>query len=160
MSTKFGSMILVVCFLLSGCGKTLSDKLSGADTAYNKDGFQDVNQNAPGESVDVKKSLVYGKYTVIDFTSEYCGPCMQLRPYLMELSKNRSDIAVRSFDINRLGVEGIDWQSPLARKYRISSIPFLQIYDASGHLIADGSGAKAQVLKAIEEDVMKAGKND
>lgn len=160
---KSGTAISIgfVCFLLYGCAQTtLSDKLPGAETAFNKDSFEDVNQNAPGESTDVKRSLVYGKYTVIDFTSEYCGPCMQMRPYLQELGKSRADIVVRSFDINRMGVEGIDWKSPLAKRYKINSVPFLQIYDAKGKLIADGTAATAQVQKVINQDVLGAGQKE
>ncbi|MBY0358423.1 MAG: thioredoxin family protein [Candidatus Obscuribacterales bacterium] len=142
--------------LLTACSKTLKDKLAGADTKYAAGAYVDVNSSDPGKEIDVKKSIAYGKYTIIDFTSEYCSACEAIHPYLEELCKMRSDIVVRSFDVNRPGVEGIDWESPLVAQYHLHQLPTFRIYDASGHLMAEGDGAKNQIMEAINNDVVHA----
>lgn len=147
---------LCCALLLTACSKTLKDKLPAADTKYSTGGYVDVNSRGPGKEIDVKKSIAYGKYTIIDFTSEYCSACEAIHPYLEELCKMRSDIVVRSFDVNRVGVEGIDWESPLVAQYHLRQLPTFRIYDSSGHLIAEGDSAKNQIMEAINNDVVNA----
>lgn len=48
------------------------------------------------------------------------------------------DVAVVIVEINRSGVRGIDWKSPVAEEYELSFIPYFRIYDAEGKLVADG----------------------
>lgn len=86
-----------------------------------------------GEEVDLAALAVPGKITVFDFTSKYCGPCMAMRPMLQRLAvERRDDIAMVFVDINRPEVQGIDWQSPVAKQYEIRSIPHFRVYDAEG----------------------------
>ena len=40
-------------------------------------------------------------------------------------------------DLNRSGVKGIDWQSPLAQQYGMDSIPAFKVYGPNGQLKAD-----------------------
>ena len=49
-------------------------------------------------------------------------------------------------DINRKGVKGIDWLSPLARQYKLKSIPHFQIYDGDGNLIKEGQEAYVEII--------------
>lgn len=90
-----------------------------------------------GEEINLEDYLVSGKTTVFDFHGDYCPPCRALAPYLEMLHKARDDIAVVVVEINRPGVRGIDWHSPVAKEYEVSSIPYLKIYNADGKLIAD-----------------------
>jgi thiol-disulfide isomerase/thioredoxin len=96
---------------------------------------------AKGQEVDVTQHLDEGRITIIDFYSDYCGPCKRLEPYMLQLHREREDITVVKVDINRPGVRGIDWQSPVARQYRLQSIPHFQVYDAQGRLLAEGPAA-------------------
>jgi hypothetical protein len=57
--------------------------------------------------------------------------------------------AFRRIDINRPGVVGIDWASPLARQYALQSIPHLLIYGPNKRLIAEGDTAE----KWMDEDL-------
>jgi thiol-disulfide isomerase/thioredoxin len=95
-----------------------------------------------GDKVDLKDFLVPGKTTVFDFYSEYCPPCRAIAPRLEQLHKTRDDIAVVRVDINRPGVKGIDWQSPVARQYDLESIPHFKIYGPDGKLVAEGQDAR------------------
>ena len=100
---------------------------------------------AMGQEVDVADYLVPGKTTIVDFYSEYCPPCRAIAPKLAELHKSRDDIAVVKVDINRPGVKGIDWSSPVARQYKLHSIPHFKIFGPDGKLQAEGDAAYDQV---------------
>ena len=105
---------------------------------------------AMGQKVDVANYLVPGKTTIVDFYSEYCPPCRAIAPKLVNLHKSRDDIAVVKVDINRPGVKGIDWESPVAQQYQLHSIPHFKIYGPDGKLQAEGDAAYDQVQKWVE----------
>jgi thiol-disulfide isomerase/thioredoxin len=98
-----------------------------------------------GERVDLQQHLVPGKTTIFDFASDYCQPCLLLAPVLEELAASRADIAVVKVDINRPGVQGIDWRSPVARQFNLHSIPHLKIFGPDGALLAEGPEAMAML---------------
>jgi thioredoxin 1 len=99
------------------------------------------NRGQEGESFDLSKVISRGKFTLVDFWSPYCGPCLKMAPYMESLAARRSDLKVVKLNINRAGVQGIDWKSPLARQYNIRSVPFLVIFDKQGRKIAEGQQA-------------------
>ena len=92
---------------------------------------------ALGEEVVLANHLVPGKITIFDFTSKYCGPCQAYTQPLALLQAQRTDVAVVKVDINRPGVKGIDWQSPVARQYKLQSIPQFKVYGPDGKLLAE-----------------------
>jgi thiol-disulfide isomerase/thioredoxin len=104
-----------------------------------------------GKEINLQDYLVPGKTTVFDFYSGYCPPCRALAPYLEMLHKTHGDIAVIVVEINRSGVQGIDWDSPVAKQYQLSSIPYLRIYDTNGNLVADGDEARAKIVDWLKE---------
>lgn len=104
-----------------------------------------------GEEVRLEDHLVPGKITIFDFYSMYCPPCNAIAPKLAQLQSRRDDIAVVRVNINRPGVRGIDWQSPVARQYDLHSIPSFIIYDADGRRMAEGTDARALVQGWISE---------
>jgi thiol-disulfide isomerase/thioredoxin len=128
--------LLVLAFLVSG---------AGAGTLL------DANPNNPGQTLDVKSLLVKGKTTLIDFYSPYCPPCVRLAPIIAELAKKRPDLAVKKVNINRPGINGIDWRSPLAEQYQIRRVPFFMIFDPQGKLVAQGSDATETVGGWVQE---------
>ena len=99
-----------------------------------------------GDEVKLEDYLVAGKTTIVDFFSEYCGPCRALSPRLEALARQRQDIAVVKVDINRPGTVGIDWGSPVARQYKLSGIPYLRVYGPDKQLQLEGAPAMQQVL--------------
>lgn len=103
-----------------------------------------------GQEVNVADYLVPGKTTIVDFYSEYCPPCRAIAPKLAKLHASRDDIAVVKVDINRPGVRGIDWGSPVAHQYKLHSIPHFNIYGPDGKLQAEGDAAYDKVLKLVE----------
>jgi thiol-disulfide isomerase/thioredoxin len=104
---------------------------------------------ARGESVALADYVVPGKTTIFDFYSDYCPPCRALRPKLENLHRTNPGVALVVVDINRPGVKGIDWKSPVARQYQLESIPHLAVYGPDGRLQADGDGAEAIVARLL-----------
>jgi thiol-disulfide isomerase/thioredoxin len=98
-----------------------------------------------GQEIDLNAYVVKGRTTVFDFTSEYCPPCRAIAPKLDALHAKRDDIVVVKVDINRPGVEKIDWQSPVAKQYALRSIPHFKVFGPDGKLQAEGNAARALV---------------
>jgi thiol-disulfide isomerase/thioredoxin len=92
---------------------------------------------AMGEQVNLADYLVPGKTVIFDFTSKYCPPCRFYDEPLHELHASRDDIVVVKVDINRPGVQRIDWQSPVAQQFKLQSIPQFKIYGPDGKLVAE-----------------------
>jgi thiol-disulfide isomerase/thioredoxin len=90
-----------------------------------------------GAEVNLADFLVPGKFTIFDFTSEYCAPCRGYDETLFLLHQQRADVAVVKVDINRPTYHKIDWESPVAKQYDLQSIPHFVIYGPDGKLLAD-----------------------
>lgn len=110
-----------------------------------------INEDTPGEEIDIAKHKVSGHFTIFDFYSESCGPCMRIAPELLELTKERPDIAVRSIDVDRGGTQGIDWNSPVCQQYKIHSLPHFVIMNSDGRIVAQGRAASDAVIKLIQK---------
>jgi thiol-disulfide isomerase/thioredoxin len=103
-----------------------------------------------GQTVTLADYLVPGKTTVFDFYSEFCGPCRAISPKLEKLHADRADLVVVKVDINRPGIKGIDWQSPVARQFDLQSIPHFKIFTPEGKLKAEGDEAYNTVLSWVQ----------
>jgi thiol-disulfide isomerase/thioredoxin len=109
-----------------------------------------INNQNPGEEIDIRIFVQADKTTIFDFYSEYCPPCRRISPLLKGLDTRREDIIVHKVDINRPGIQGIDWGSPVARQYNIHSVPFFMIYDPSGNLTHQGDAAYNEVMRLLQ----------
>ncbi|MEO6005872.1 MAG: thioredoxin family protein [Opitutus sp.] len=103
-----------------------------------------------GKEVKITDYLVPGKTTVFDFTSQYCPPCRAVAPLLEKLHETRADVAVVKVDINRPEIKGIDWDSPVARQYRLESVPNFKVYGPDGKLVAEGKPASKLVYSWLQ----------
>ena len=109
-----------------------------------------VNAYDPGRGTGRSRSyLQKGKTNIVDFYSDYCPPCKKISPLLQELGRKRPDLAILAVDINRKGVKGIDWSSPLARQYELRSIPHFKIYDGDGNLLKEGQEAWPDIFALL-----------
>ena len=111
----------------------------------------EANAGNPGQTLDVKSLVVKGKTTVIDFHSPFCPPCVRLAPVMAQLAAKRPDLAIKKVNINRPGVQGIDWRSPLAQQYQIRQVPYFMIFDPQGQLVAQGREAVEPVGRWLKE---------
>lgn len=104
-----------------------------------------------GKEVDLKAHLVPGKTTIVDFFSPFCPPCMKLNPHLEAMVEARDDMALRLVNINRDGVEGIDWTAPVVAQYGISGVPHFKLFSPAGDLVAEGQEAYEKVYELISD---------
>ena len=113
--------------------------------------YEDVRTVSHGETIDVADYLVPGQNVIFDFYSEYCGPCVQLGPMIEALAEQRDDVVLVKVDINRPGVGGIDWQSPVAQQFGLRGIPYFQVYGPDGEKAAEGQEAREMVVGWLQE---------
>ncbi len=107
---------------------------------------------AHGERVNLADWIAPGKTTIFDFTSEGCPPCRAIAPKLHQLHATRPDVVVVEVDLNRRGVRGIDWRSPVAQQFALESIPHFKIYGPNGKLRAEGDEAYGIVVGMLQGD--------
>jgi thiol-disulfide isomerase/thioredoxin len=95
-------------------------------------GAGDIQTITHGREVEIEDHLVAGKYVLFDFYADWCGPCRGLEPQIRELAGQYDDqLAVRKIDI-------INWDSPVSRQFRMSSIPYMILYGPDGEPITAG----------------------
>jgi thiol-disulfide isomerase/thioredoxin len=141
--------IAALLVLVTGCNRSgVIDATSTASTAASPAaaGSSAHKSSTPariahGKEVNIQDFVVAGKTTIFDFTSEYCPPCRAIAPLLHKLHADRADVVVVEVDLNRPGVQGIDWASPLAKQYQMNSIPAFKVYGPNGRLQAEGDDA-------------------
>ena len=110
-----------------------------------------------GTPVNLTDYLVPGKTVVFDFYSDFCPPCVRVAPALEKLHTNRSDVVVVKVDINRPETKGkIDWQSPVAKQYRLNSIPHFKVYGPDGKLKAEDGPTSDRARKLVMEMIEKS----
>lgn len=146
--TAFLIIVIAVGLAIIGFMMFQQEKKSG----HGNQSHQYSGSSRPGERVDLQELLVPGKITIFDFYSEFCGPCRKISPQLERLDELNDDIAVVKIDINRNNVRGIDWNSPVARQYKLRSIPYFIIFDSSGRQTHEGSSAWRQVYEYLKEN--------
>jgi thiol-disulfide isomerase/thioredoxin len=134
--------LLVAVSLVAGSGRLF------ADASHTKG--PEPLEISFGQEVKLSDYLVPGKITVFDFYSHYCPPCMAIAPRVKALHETRSDLAVVEVNVNRPGIVGIDWQSPVARQYGLESIPHFKVFGPDGKLMAEGDDAYEMVVGWIK----------
>jgi thioredoxin 1 len=109
-------------------------------------GDQSIQVIAHGQQVDIKKHLVRGKVTIIDFYADWCGPCRRITPLLEQLAKTDPKIVLRKIDI-------INWQSPVAHQFNLDAIPHVMIYNRKREPVGAVTGVDSE---AVQNYIAKA----
>jgi thiol-disulfide isomerase/thioredoxin len=112
---------------------------------------KDGNPGRGGETLAIKAVLDRNHTTAVDFYSPYCPPCVMIAPLLEQLAARLPEVTFVRVNINRPEAQAIDWKSPLARQYRIRSIPHFMIFDAQGKLVVEGPAASRMIQSWMEK---------
>ena len=97
---------------------------------------------------DFRKALAVGKPLIVDFGSNSCIPCRQLRPVLQKIRKDYT---------GKLEVLIIDVQNhqKLANEYQIQVIPTVIFFDAKGKELFRRQGFMSE--EKVREEIAKMG---
>jgi len=84
------------------------------------------------------------KFVLIDFYADWCAPCIEMKPWLDEISKNMADKVV----VIRINT---DDNQALCKELKIDALPVLQLYK-NKNLKWTNTGfiGKAEVVKQIQ----------
>lgn len=132
--------------------------------------FEGLNQ----KNKKVKLSEIRGKYTLIDFTSAFCGPCIQAAKELVEINKNHSDsLTIISFSgdpqkdiwLKSLDRDKVTWNSvwdgkgrysETSIKYGVQGIPSFVLINAEGIIIDKWTGYdKNSIIRRLQKKMLK-----
>jgi len=138
---------LAVVPMAAGCGP--KKEVIGQDLAVAKLPKDEVrqmkylalNDDMPGTEVDYQEYLVPGKHTVIYFFSPYDEMTPRIGQALTQLPNLNDNVVVRTVNINRPEIQGIDWDGPIVYAEQISALPYVQIFDPHQKLRAHGRPA-------------------
>lgn len=125
--------------------------------------------NPQGKRITLKESL--GKVTIVDFWASWCGPCRKENPNVVAIydefhSKGLNIIGVSLDEDSTKWKEAIakdkliwtqvsnlkGWEDPIAKQYKVESIPATFILDQSGNVVAQdlrGDELKAKIIKLL-----------
>lgn len=126
-----------------GKAATAATPIKAIDAKYMREHIFDYNANPT-------KFVFKGKRpAILDFYADWCGPCRQLSPRLVELAKKyEGQVDVYKIDI--------DDEAELARVFGVRSIPMLLFIPMEGTPIQTmGALSSAELEKAIAEILPK-----
>ena len=103
--------------------------------------------NQAGEDANFQQYLTSGRITVVAFYANWCPSCRSWVPVLETVNSYFPDMQVVFMDIG-------EWDTPVADKYGIESIPHLKIYNGDGKFMVEGPGAKDWLRQAIGQRLM------
>lgn len=125
--------------------------------------------NPEGKTVSLKESL--GKVTIVDFWASWCGPCRKENPNVVAIynefhSKGLNIIGVSLDDdaakwkaaiakdkLTWTQVSNLKgWEDPIAKQYKVESIPATFILDQSGNVVAQdlrGEELRAKIIELL-----------
>lgn len=101
-----------------------------------------VKVNAPGQKVNLAKVLVKGKINLVYFYTPWSSSCRELTPQLEAFAREHPEYVVLAVHIQKQG-------SPVAKQYRIASVPQFLVYDARGKVQSRGEVARRKVLSLL-----------
>ena len=115
----------------------------------------DIASASEGEKIDVARTLVPGKVTVLDYWAEWCSPCHLLDARLQHLVQANPKLAVRRINVGK-------WDNAAAKQatkeFRAEALPYVRVYDSRGKFVgAETGGMWDRILKLVEKAQSREG---
>ncbi len=106
----------------------------------------DIKVASNGEAFVLRDHLVRGKFTIVDFWAEWCGPCHVLTPKIEHLVKDNANVALRTIDLQ-------NWESAAAKQatkeFKLAALPYVRVYGPDGKFIGEVVGNDIDKIKAL-----------
>jgi len=103
-----------------------------------------VLRDREGTPVDHSELVHLGKVTIIDFYAIWCPPCRRLAPHIEALADDDPDVVLKQINIR-------DWDTPITKKYNISSVPDVRVFDRNGRLMGQPSSDRNEIQRMVQE---------
>jgi thiol-disulfide isomerase/thioredoxin len=155
MTSKILLSLVLAAFLPQVRAEPVATAKIAEWAASDRGGRADYRELSHGKTIDIDSLACPGKITVVDFSSDYCAPCVELAMFLIQTSKSYPDrYAVRRVNINRPGFNGIDYASPVSLQYHIKDLPLIVVYD-NRVKVGEGNAARQWLIDDIKKMVAK-----
>ena len=106
---------------------------------------KDVKMRRAISDLPTMSAMLAGdRVTVIDFYADWCGPCKTMSSQLASLKKLYPDIVIRKVDIET-------WDSPVAKKHNIRSIPAVYVFNKKGQKVTGPTSRISSVVAAVKK---------
>ena len=135
------TLIITVMYLNHQYAQTAAN-LPAASAGGLSGSTEKIRVISNGESVDLDKYLVKDYVVVFDFYADWCGPCRVLSPRLEELVNKYDYVLLRKINI-------INWNSIVAKQYKIQFVPNVRVYDRQGRMIGNPTPDYDKIVQYI-----------
>ena len=104
--------------------------------------------NTPGQDFNFQSYFTRDRVSIVYFYADWCPACQSFNPIMEAVNAQIPDMQVLFMNID-------DWNTPVTRRYKVNSVPYLMIYDKGGNLVAEGRNAKTWLQQALAQKVKK-----
>jgi len=93
----------------------------------------------------IDKARGSGKVTMVEFASEQCPPCKELKPVIEAIRKEQKDVNVIVIDVAE--------EQVLSLRYRVRGTPTVVFFDAAGKEVSrtEGLVTKEDIVASLDE---------
>eukprot|EP00197_Chlamydomonas_leiostraca_P011397 CAMPEP_0202867768 /NCGR_PEP_ID=MMETSP1391-20130828/9612_1 /ASSEMBLY_ACC=CAM_ASM_000867 /TAXON_ID=1034604 /ORGANISM="Chlamydomonas leiostraca, Strain SAG 11-49" /LENGTH=178 /DNA_ID=CAMNT_0049547831 /DNA_START=39 /DNA_END=575 /DNA_ORIENTATION=+ len=121
-----------------------ADAAPAATAAATTEGLHELNQETFYPYLEEHRQTL----VVVDFYTDWCGPCKVMYPELVKLSQEKTNIKVVKFNCNKQNKE-------LGVKLKIKVAPTFHLYK-NNEKVAEMTGAKIDKLRALIDEQLAA----
>ncbi len=128
-------LVLGTALMFGACNNTTNE--SGSDTTATETTDGMISETTPVKSMVeyFDESIAESKLTVVDFYTDWCGPCKRMDPFIKEVKAENSDI-------NVLQVNAEDYID-ISQRYNLEGYPTL-IFFKDGQIVDRALGVYGQ----------------
>ncbi len=119
------TLLLILTMAAAGCSQ--GDLTHKTDSSVQKTGVRvaaaDIQQLLP-------ETVGQGKPVIVDFYSQFCLACQQLKPKLEKLTAKHPELTVVRLDVQNPRPE----DEPVIKAFKATTVPYVAFIDGQGHI--------------------------